>query len=897
MKISRWRIFSVLFLTLLSFYTVVPTVIYFAQPAELRNDADYLKQKIPSWLPSKHISLGLDLQGGVQLALGVSTDEAVDNKLGRIATEITRWAQDNNQPVKTAFTVKGKQLLRVELNEGADDDKFREAFKKEHAGLSQVAHEGNSYDFGYPTERINEIRQSAMEQALRIIRSRIDKWGVSEALVTRRGNNAIVVQLPGFKDPEKAKELLGRTAQLKFKLVDDEFAGFDSMTQGLPEEIKVEQVNGHVRFTSENREALLALVKGKVPENREVLLGTESLAGGKKANYRTYVVEAATELAGEDVMDAFVSQGSDLDNRPEVALRFTSTGGRRFADLTGKNVNRRMAIVLDDVVQSAPVIQTKIAGGEARIRLGGGTMEKGFEEAKELAVILKSGALPATIFVMEQRQVGASLGPELANQGIRGALGGLVLVILFMIIYYRRPGTVACIALVLNGVLLLASMAAFGFALSLPGIAGLILTLGMAVDANVLINERIRQELREGKNAKKSVENGFDRSFWTIIDGHVTTLIAAFVLLETNPSGPIRGFSISLIIGLIISLYTSINVTKLLFHWFMSRKKNEKEARHWLGETGDSGLHFNFDYLKLGRPLTIGAMVVSLAIIAISLGKGLNLGVDFKGGTELVLGFQSAANSEAIEKAAGTGGAQNITIQSLGTDEKQFVLRFDSDVSGRTPKEVIDTVTKSIAAAMTDLKPEVLQTDYVGPQVGKELRIQGILSVIYSIVGVLIYIALRFDMRFGPGAGIKMVIDVGLLLGFYLFFGRTFDLTSVAAFLTIVGYSVNDTIVIYDRIRENLALHGKRRLDENINASLNETLTRSVNTSMTVVLSLLGIIFYGTGQLWDFAMAMVIGVVIVSLTSVFIASSFVLWSERWLKSRAAVSKTAMGTGK
>ena len=305
-----------------------------------------------------------------------------------------------------------------------------------------------------------------------------------------------------------------------------------------------------------------------VPEDRLLLFEEEKLANGK-SRWSSIVVNAATEITGDDVMDASVGQGGGLDTQPQVALRFTGAGGKRFGDVTGKNIGKQMAIVLDDVVVSAPTIQSKITGGSASITLGGNrSFQEVYDEANQLSLVLKSGSVPATITVLEERQVGATLGPELADQGVKGILVGLAAVLFFMVVYYRRPGLLACVVLTLNGLFLLAVMAGFGFSLTLPGIAGFILTLGMAVDANVLINERVRQELRKGRNAKNAVEQGFAKVFWTIIDANVTTLIAAVVLLETNSSGPIRGFAVTLMIGLLISMFTSLYVTRTFFQVF-----------------------------------------------------------------------------------------------------------------------------------------------------------------------------------------------------------------------------------------------------------------------------------------------------------------------------------------
>jgi protein-export membrane protein SecD/preprotein translocase SecF subunit len=893
----RWRLSIIAVLTLWAAYIVAPSVIYFSSPKEVRNSEEEMAKRIPSWLPRKHVSLGLDLQGGVQLVLGVNTDNAVDNKLNRLGTEAQRWSDDKSLGIAKAYNVTGKQTLRIELKEGTDPNDFREKFRLEYPGLVQKARNGQVVDFAYEDDQIKTIKASSIEQAEKVVRNRIDKWGVAEPVINRRkADNSILVQLPGFKDPGKAKELLGRTAQLKFKLVDDSFAAFKD-AKDLPASVTLGNNGGQPALISEDREALLAYVKGKVPDDRQLFLERTELAGGKKASFTTYVVDAATEIGGDDILDAFVTEDTQgLDRRPEVSMRFTGPGGKRFGDLTGANVGKRLAIVLDDVVVSAPVIQSKIANGQGRITLGNrGGYQAQFQEAQQLALILKSGALPATIEVLEERQVGASLGPELADEGIKGLLVGLVCVLLYMVVYYKRPGGLACVALCLNGLFLLAMMAALGFSLSLPGIAGFVLTLGMAVDANVLINERIREELAGGKNSKKAVDNGFGRVFWTIFDSNVTSMIAALVLLETNSSGPIRGFAITLIMGLLVSMFTSMYCTRAFFDLALSRATSDKAVRAWLGgDAADKHRVFSFDFLKYSKPFAGFGIALLVAVIALWATRGVNWGVDFAGGTELQVRFADDVDGDQIKAVGKKVGVESVTLQALGEGQKQYLIRFGAEDLAQKPaaegaavpaeSEVARAFKDAIVADLAAHKAEVLSVDYVGPQIGKELRNQGALSLFYAIIGILAYIALRFDLRFGPGAVLKMLNDTVWTIAFYVFAWRSVDLTAVAAFLTVIGYSVNDTIVIYDRIRENLVGHAKRPLGENINVSLNETLTRSINTSVVTIVSLLGILIFGSGQIWNFAMAMLVGVVAATSSSTFLASSSVLWFEgvkRW----------------
>jgi len=907
MKSIRWRSFVVAGLTLLSIYLLIPTYFYMSQPAELRNDHEHMKKVMPGGLPNVRLNLGLDLQGGVQLVLGVDLEQAVENRLGRIGTELTHWIKDKGIPFKTAYVVKGKNFLRVELGEGADPDKFKEEFRKQFVGLEIAKRENLVIDYQFRSEQIASIKSSALEQAERVVRSRVDKWGVTEPSINRRADGSIIAQLPGFKDPEKAKELLGRTAQLKFKIVDDEFRGFDAIARTLPAGVTSTSADGSVSLVSESREQIVELTKGLIPPDRELVFGREAIAGGTKARYTSYVVKAATDIGGDDILDANVTMDqSQFDNRPAVSLKFTAVGSKRFEDVTAANVRKRMAILLDDQVESAPVINQKIGGGNAIITLGSGrNYDEIMTEANQLTLVLKSGALPATITIMEQRLVGASLGPELTQRGMYGVVMGLILVFLFMMIYYRRPGLIACVALVLNGIFLIAMMASFGFALTLPGIAGFVLSLGMAVDANVLINERIRQELRDGKQFKKALDLGFEKVFWTVIDGHVTTLLAGVILLNTNASGPIRGFAVALVIGLVLSMFTALYCSRLFFDIVLSRNSDPKAQKAWLG--GDWALKkhdFHFNFLRWDSLATGLAVLLSLGVVIGSAVKGLHWSVDFVGGTEVEVQFAESVQVDQIREVGTKAGIKELIVQSLKGSDKNYLLRFEegagkgSDVEGGADPTGGVKVQKFNSLLLTDLasaKPDVLRVDFVGPQIGREMRNQGFVSVFYVLLGIMLYLAFRFDMRFGTAAVLKLIPDACAMLGFYLVFWRSFDLTSVAALLTGIGYSVNDVIVVFDRIRENLQLHPRRSFAENINISINESLSRTINTSLVTNLSIVGIIFFGPDTIRNFAIAMSAGIISATFTTSFVGSGYLLWFDKHWKKRKMASAMSGGS--
>jgi preprotein translocase subunit SecD len=423
--------------------------------------------------------------------------------------------------------------------------------------------------------QVNYFREESVEQAMKVIRLRIDKWGVAEVDVRKLGTDAIQISLPGRSDPEQAKELVGTTAQLEFRMVDDTTDFFRQLHQQTPppegSNITLDTAEGFPQLVGPDREALLAYLKDKTPADRRVLLECiqSTTRKGVCDSYRTYLVEKDVPLTGESLTGADASL-SQL-NEPEVNISFDAAGARQFEELTDKGTGRRMAIVLDDYVQSAPRINERIGGGRARItmgRAGGRPLEEWLADAQTLALALKAGALPAPVTIGEIRQVGASLGDELIRKGSMSAFVGLLLVILFMAVYYRVAGLIADVALLLNGLLILAGLALFNATLTLPGLAGFALTLGVAVDANVLINERIREELGHGKTPRSAVDQGYDRAFWTIFDAHVTALIAGFILFFTG-TGPIRGFATTMIIGLLASLFTSILVTRVFMNYLV----------------------------------------------------------------------------------------------------------------------------------------------------------------------------------------------------------------------------------------------------------------------------------------------------------------------------------------
>ncbi|RKH06123.1 protein translocase subunit SecD [Corallococcus praedator] len=574
-----WKFGMIVAVTLGTLWFLVPTYysLVVLDRAE-RNNIAVLEKRLPSWAPPAkyRLNLGLDLQGGIHMVMRVDTKTALQKRTERRGQQIATYVNDKKLGEVTADTDPERLQLMLTAKDPATMDAIQKEVLATFTDFSLESRNGATLVLKPDEGQVNRFRDEAVDQAMLVIRRRIDKWGVAEVDVRKLGTDSIQISLPGRSNPEQAKELVGTTAQLEFRMVDDTnpqvFA--QMFTQSPPpaeSNITLAQDEGFPQLSSPNREALLAYAKDKAPEGRDVL--TQCVANPVKKNdciaYRSFLVDKNVPLTGESLSgaDASVSQM----NEPEVNIAFDPAGAREFEKLTEAGVGRRMAIVLDDNVHTAPNINEKIGGGRARItmgRAGARSFEEWLGEAQTLALVLKAGALPAPVTVGEIRQVGATLGDELIKKGSLAALVGLALVIVFMAIYYRKSGLIADVALLLNGLLILAGLAFFNATLTLPGIAGFVLTLGIAVDANVLINERIREELSLGKSARAAVDQGYDRAFWTIFDAHVTTLIAGFILFFTG-TGPVRGFATTLIVGLLASLFTSIVVTRVITTYFV----------------------------------------------------------------------------------------------------------------------------------------------------------------------------------------------------------------------------------------------------------------------------------------------------------------------------------------
>jgi SecD/SecF fusion protein len=673
--------------------------------------------------------------------------------------------------------------------------------------------------------------QRILSQAVEVLRKRVDKFGVAEPLIQPAGNDRILIQLPGLSEADKdsARTQIQKAAYLEFRLVHPD-------SDRLVQEGTTEPGYEFKRMPHQTR------------DGREIAgyLVTKKPAHG---------------LTGKYVKFAMATRNS-INNSPEIELTFNSQGADLFGEITTENVNHQLAIVLDGEIYSAPNINEPIMGGSARIS-GNFTVE----EAQQLANVLEN-PLETPVKIIESRDVDPSLGKDSIKSGINASLWGTGLVVGFMLLYYMIAGFVANIALLLNIVIVLGVMCSVGTTFTLPGIAGVVLTVGMAVDANVLIYERLREELAAGKSMRGAISAGYSKAFGTIFDSHVTTLISSVILIFMG-TGPVKGFGVTLTIGVSASLFTALVVTRLIFDFLLDRG--------WLKSL--PMLHViraaNLDFMKLAK----FAFVVSLAIILAGLGYGIGvrgkktMGIDFAGGDQQVYAFAQKVDVDKLDTA--------IKALNIGEPSIQYQKELTSQSENLRITTAFNTADR-VQAELNQRFPEAkfgrpLSVDKVGPTVGGEILRAAIMASLLSMFGILVYVALRYEFSFAIGAIVAVIHDVVLALGCYCLAGKQFNATTVAAVLTIIGFSLNDKVVIFDRIREDLKLGVRGTFREVINKALNQTLSRTIITSFTVLLSTLSLYIFGGGQINDFAFMFLVGIITGTYSSIYIASAFVLW--------------------
>ena len=794
-----------------------------------------------------------------------------------------------------------------------------------------------------------------------MLRSRIDHFGVTQPNIMRLPNShRILVELPGVKEPQRVRDLLQGTASLEFWTTYDanEVWGALQRADQVLREQQAAAAEAPAAATEEETaageqaEGLIAEVEAAAEEETEAAgnfdrtvnplfavldpnyAGGAAIGAAYKADMETvnaylsnpavlekfpadimfkwgvkgddkidgryylYAIKVATPdgkapLDGSVVTDAR-ERYSERGAAAEVEMTMNGEGTREWGRLTGENIGKCVAIVLDGYVYSAPRVQTKIDKGTSQI-----TGDFTIQEAKDLANVLKSGKVPAPATIIQDTVVGPSLGQESINAGMLSFAIAFVLVLLYMGLFYKTAGWMSDIALLTNVFLLMGVLVSFGAVLTLPGIAGIVLTMGMAVDANVIIYERIKEELRSGKGISLAIKEGFSKAYSAIIDGNLTTIITGIVLFVFG-NGPVQGFATTLIIGIVTSFFCAVFITRLLIEWIVAKRGSISFSYKW-SENFLNNTHFDFLRVRKTAYIVAGAVIV-LSGVSLAVRK-LNLGAEFTGGRAYVIRFDNAVSAEEVrenvEKAI-TEYASDADAASISSEVKQFgkenqmriVTQYkNDDTSDEATAEVEQIIYNAVKPLYSyDITFEqfrntqsdengIVNADKIGPSIASDMTWNAIYSVLFSLLAIGLYITFRFKRwQWATGATAALAINALFIIGVFsmlygfLPFNLEVNQAFIAAILTIIGYAINDTVVVFDRIREYLGLYPKRTLRENVNNAINSTLSRTINTSGTTLVTLLAIFFFGGETIRGFIFALIIGVVVGTIATIFIAT-------------------------
>jgi len=911
----------------------------------------------------REINLGLDLKGGMNVTLEVMVIDVVK-------------ALSNNSKDE-AFTAAIKNTLKAQ--EDSQED-FVTLFGMEYEKLAPAPNTGLSAIFSTPdlrdkvqfastNQEVIEVLKIEVEDAIsrsfNILRSRIDRFGVTQPNIQRLETaGRILVELPGIKDPERARKLLQSTAQLEFWETyeySELFQGLESANAFLREtaevvaveegvevedaEVVAEEVTEDVtkdeatdllaeieadtlaadstsaglsfeEFASEN--PLYALLYPNVDQQNQLNPGpvVGFCAVKDTAALNVYLKDdAIRKFFPVDVKFAYTVKPYDPDGKfvqlvalksdrngksamegdvvtdaiqvfgqfassAEVSMEMNAEGAKQWKRLTAENIKKSVAIVLDGYVYSYPTVQAEIAGGRSSIT-GNFTVN----EAKDLANILKSGKLPAPARIIEEAIVGPSLGEEAISSGLTSFIFALLLVLAYMIFYYNGAGVVSSIALLANIFFIFGVLSSLGAVLTLPGIAGIILTIGMSVDANVLIYERIREELKNGKGLRLAITDGYNNAYSSIIDANVTTLLTG-IILYTFGTGPIKGFATTLIIGILTSLFAAIFITRLVISARLSKGKSISFATKL---TEGAFKNINIDFIGKRKRFYILSSVIILLGVGSLVSKGLNYGVDFVGGRTYVVRFDDTVDNEALRSALTDvfvnedGLHYTPQVKTFGNDNQvKITTSFMIESNEITTDEIVESkLSEGLATA--GLQYEIMSSQKVGPTIADDIKDAAVWSVFFSLLVIFLYILVRFrKWQFSLGAVVAVFHDVLIVLSiFSIFYGilpfsLEIDQAFIAAILTIIGYSLNDTVVVFDRVREYMNDNKKKGVHELINGALNSTLSRTINTSLTTFFVLLVIFIFGGEVIRGFMFALMVGVVVGTYSSLFVASPIML---------------------
>ncbi|MBO5804690.1 MAG: protein translocase subunit SecDF [Bacteroidales bacterium] len=893
----------------------------------------------------KEINLGLDLKGGMNVMLQVELSDLVvalsDNNSSAQFTEALALAKKNQRDSRSDFITLFAEAWDVvapgeRLSTIFATYEMREKIKPESTNEEVIS-------------VIREEAESAIANSFNVLRNRIDRFGVASPNIQKLGNSGrILVELPGVKEPERVRKLLQGTASLEFwttyeaseifqymqeansmlreylseDVAEVENAAADSddlLAQATQEDsLSVDEANyaktnplfyalqpsiyngqvmpgpmvgvAHYKDTAAiNTWLNLPQIKSLFPRDLKLMWTVKPSAQYANDSYFELIaIKANTRdgkapLDGGAVADARMSY-ANTGGTPEVDMAMNAEGARVWARLTADNVGKCIAIALDGTIYSYPRVNQEITGGRSAI-----TGNFTIEEAEDLANVLKSGKLPAPASIVQEQVVGPSLGSESIKAGILSILVAFVLVLVYIAVFYSGAGLVANLALICNVIFLLGTLASFGAVLTLPGMAGIVLTMGMAVDANVIIYERVKEELRAGKALRLAIADGYSNAYSAIIDGNLTTIITGLVLMAFG-SGPVQGFATTLVIGIITSLLTSIYITRIIFEARLNKNQNisfdNKATRNFLKNT-------KFDFLgmrKWSYIFSIVCVVVCLGSIFI---KGFSYGVDFTGGRTYVVRFDAPVSAEDVRSATTAEFGESVEVKQFGGESQmKITTKYMIEDNSSETDVLVDTKLYNALKGYfaTPLSFEdftstvenpngIISSDKVGPTIANDIKRNAVIAVIIALFAIFVYIAARFrNWTYGLGGVVALAHDAIIAIGFFSLFTGVLpftldvDQTFIAAILTIIGYSINDNVVIFDRIRENNMLYPKRDLGQNVNEALNSTLSRTVNTSLSTLVTLIAIALFGGEVIRGFAMALIVGIVFGTYSSVFIGT-------------------------
>ena len=821
---SRWKSVGIWLAVLIGLVFALPNLL----PQSTRDS-------LPDWLPKQPMTLGLDLRGGSHILLQIDREDLIADRLEVVRDDIRTLLREERVGY-TGLSGSGRSV-QVRIRDAEDIEAAREALAPLIAPISTGVFgtgsvtevefeepEAGLFRYTLTEGGINYRVVSAVSQSIEVVGRRVNELGTTEPIIQRQGDDRILVQVPGLDDPQRLKDILGQTAKLTFRFVDQTMSADDAL-------------------------------QGRPPAGTEILYSPDDPP-------IPYLIENRIIVSGENLVDAQATF-DQRTNEPVVSFRFDNQGATRFGQATQQNVGRLFAIILDDEVISAPQIREPILGGTGQIS-GSFTVQS----ANDLAVLLRAGALPADLTIVEERTVGPSLGADSIAAGQIAAIIAGVGVLVFMVLAYGTLGIIANVALVANVGMIIGILSGLGATLTLPGIAGIVLTIGMAVDSNVIIFERVREERANGRSLVQSLDAGFRNAMSTIIDANVTTFIAAVIMFYLG-SGPIRGFAVTLAIGIVTTVFTAFLFTRWLVAMWLRRRRPTALPRGIVkfvpDDTKIGFMRFRNLAFTLSAALSVAAVVLFFTV-------QMNMGIDFRGGSLVeVQAKQETADISDVRSRLGELNLGEVQVQEFGSP-RELLIRIGAQDGGDAAEQ----------SAMQLVQNE-LQDDYdfrrvevVGPTISAELAQAGTIAVIAALLAMLVYIWLRFEWQFAVGAIAATLHDVIMVIGFYVVAGLEFNLSSIAAVLTVVGYSINDTVVVYDRIRENLRKFKKMPLADLIDLTVNQTLSRTTLTGATTLVALFALWLFGGEVIASFTIAMIVGVIIGTYSSIFIAGPLLI---------------------